>query len=335
MAHKNIALFVAHRGCPHQCVFCNQHKISGSVGNISPDDVTEAVHIALKGKKEGDTLEIAFFGGSFTAIERRYMTSLLSAAYPFVKSGAVDGIRISTRPDYIDDEILFYIKSFGVTSIELGAQSMDEEVLKLSNRGHTALDVVNASQLIKKHGFSLGLQMMTGLPGDTREKSISTAKELLKLKPDTMRVYPSIVIEGTKMAQMYRDKEYIPQNLEEAVELCAYLLELFEEQNNIPVIKLGLQHENSLEEGYVAGPFHPAFRELCESEIYLKKMHKLLICDYKNRSVTFYVPQRELSKAVGQKRRNIELLKGDGYTVKIKPDLSAKNGIRLEVGEII
>lgn len=177
--------------------------------------------------------------------------------------------------------------------------------------------------------------MMTGLPGDTAEKCIKTAERLARLNPDTMRIYPAIVIEKTAMADMYKKGEYCPQSLEEAVEICSELLRFFEQEKKIPVIKLGLQYENSLDEGYVAGPFHPAFRELCENRIYLKKMQALLKNECKNRELTFFVPSKELSKAIGQKRLNIELLKKDGYSVKIKPDLRLQSGIRLEVGEIV
>ena len=180
MKKGNISIFVPHNGCPQQCSFCNQKTITGQAYQPTAKDVDEAVQKALR--KKGYEFEIAFFGGSFTAIDRAYMTELLDAAEPYVKSGAVKGIRISTRPDYIDDEILTLLKAKGVTAIELGAQSMDDEVLSANMRGHTAEDVVNASTLIKSYGFELGLQMMTGLYLDTDEKDIETARKIIELK---------------------------------------------------------------------------------------------------------------------------------------------------------
>ena len=315
-------------------MFCDQNKISGKVGRLCAGDVIDACERALDGAKDGDIFELAFFGGSFTAINRDYMDMLLGAAYPYVQSGKIKGIRISTRPDCINEEILEHLKSFGVSAIELGAQSMDDEVLALARRGHTAEDVEKASKLIKRYDFSLGLQMMTGLPGDTNDKAYRTAQKIAFLRPDTVRIYPAIVIKNTALADMYNRGEYCPQTLSQAVELCAMLLEFFERKNSIPVIKLGLQHESSLDEGYVAGPYHPAFRELCEGARYLCLMRDMLGENIKNRKLTFYVPPRMLSKAIGQRKCNIRALAADGYTVEVKPD-SDIDDIRLEVGEII
>ncbi|MBQ3903792.1 MAG: radical SAM protein, partial [Eubacterium sp.] len=208
MKKGNISIFVPHNGCPQQCSFCNQKTITGQAYQPTAKDVDEAVQKALR--KKGYKFEIAFFGGSFTAIDRAYMTELLDAAEPYVKSGAVSGIRISTRPDYIDDEILTLLKSKGVTAIELGAQSMDDEVLSANLRGHTAADVVNASKLIKSYGFELGLQMMTGLYLDTDEKDIETARKIIELKPETVRIYPTVVLKGTYLEELYDGKAYRP-----------------------------------------------------------------------------------------------------------------------------
>ena len=245
--HSNIAIFVPHIGCPNMCSFCNQRHITGIHRAPRPQDVINAVNTAVSscGYNSSST-EIAFFGGSFTAINRNYMIDLLQAAYQFVKDGTVSGIRISTRPDAIDDEILLLLKRYGITSIELGAQSLNDNVLKLNNRGHSSQDVINASNLIKKHGFSLGLQMMTGLYGDCDDFAIKTAEEIIKLKPDTVRIYPTIVLKNTDLAALYIDNKYKPQTLENADELCARLLKMFEGEN-ITVIRLGLHsiEENS------------------------------------------------------------------------------------------
>ena len=216
MKHSNISIFVPHNGCPNACTFCNQREITGQSYQPVPQDVINAVNIARQYSDTKNT-EIAFFGGSFTAIPRDYMLSLLEAAYPFVKSGEFYGIRLSTRPDCINEEILDILKSHGVTAIELGTQSMCDDVLTANKRGHSALDSVNASLLIKKYGFSLGLQMMTGLYKSSDEKDIYTAHKIADLQPDTVRIYPTIVMRGTELAQLYQNGLYIPQTLETAL----------------------------------------------------------------------------------------------------------------------
>lgn len=323
MKHANISLFVPHAGCPNQCSFCNQKTISGSIKELTREEVRNTL---LKAKNDGlnssDT-EIAFFGGSFTAIDRGYMVSLLEEAKPFIEDGTFSGIRISTRPDAIDEDVLKLLKEYGVTAIELGAQSMNDEVLKLNRRGHTSEDVINASLLIKKHGFSSGLQMMTGLYKSTKETDIETAKSIIVLKPDTVRIYPTIVLENTHLSELLKSNEYVSPTLSETVSLCAELSEMFYE-NNIKVIRLGLHSGGNVEEGYLSGPYHPAFGELCESEIYLKRIRKKLFEIYKTennsetKNVTIYVNEKEISKATGQKGINKEKLLSDGYKVIIK-----------------
>ena len=210
--HSNISIFVPHIGCPNMCSFCNQRYITGKNSAPTAENVEEAVLTALSSKNYNpETTEIAFFGGSFTAINHNYMITLLNSAFKYVHKGLVAGIRISTRPDAIDRGILTILKSYGVTAIEIGAQSMNDKVLKKNNRGHTAKDVQNASKLIKEMGFSLGIQMMTGLYGDNNSEAIKTAKEIAKLKPDTVRIYPTIVLKDTDLAALYADgfyKEY-------------------------------------------------------------------------------------------------------------------------------
>lgn len=323
MKHSNISLFVPHAGCPNQCSFCNQKTISGSVNELTTEEVRKTLLEAEKSGLSKENTEIAFFGGSFTAIDRAYMVSLLDEAKPFIDKGAFSGIRISTRPDAIDREVLTLLKKYGVTAIELGAQSMDDDVLLSNRRGHNKEDVKKASLLIKEYGFSLGLQMMTGLYKSTRKKDIETAKELIRLKPETVRIYPTIVLENTHLAELLESQLYTSPTLEETVSLCAELLELFYE-NNIKVIRLGLHSGGNVTDGYLSGPYHPAFGELCESEIYLKKIRKKLFEIYKIennseiKNVTIYVNQKEISKATGQKGKNKELLLSDGFKVTIK-----------------
>ena len=320
MKHANISLFVPHMGCPHQCSFCNQKTISGSVKELSPEDVTKTLNKAVSDGVDPANTEIAFFGGSFTAIERGYMISLLEAARPFIKMDRFAGIRISTRPDAIDEEILGILKKYCVTAIELGAQSTDSEVLIKNRRGHTREDIFNASHLIKNAGFSLGLQMMTGLLGDTEEKSLQTCRDIISLQPDTVRIYPTITLEGTHLGDLYKTGGYVPQSLDEAVSLCGKLLKLFY-QNNIAVIRLGLHSGGNVEEGYLAGPYHPAFGEMCQSAVYLAEAVDLLNeLNLKYKKVTLYLNPSEISKMIGQKGSNKAILQSMGYSVSVKGD---------------
>lgn len=318
--HANISIFVPHIGCPNMCSFCNQRYITGK--NTAPltEDVINAVKIATQSPSYDPTnTEIAFFGGSFTAINRNYMLDLLKTANVFVRNNVVSGIRISTRPDAIDDEILALLKEYGVTSIELGAQSLNDNVLKSNNRGHTAQDVISASRLIKKYGFSLGLQMMTGLFNDCDDFAIYTAEKIIELKPDTVRIYPTIVLKNTDLAALYSDNKYKPQTLEEAVNLCAQLLLKFYREN-INVIRLGL---HSIEdESYIAGPWHPAFSELCHSKIYFEKVKTLLD---RAGEYNIFVNSAAVSKMTGQHKENILALKKLGFDCVVKIDNSLRN----------
>ena len=318
MKHANVALFVPHEGCPHCCSFCNQRTISGAVDKPDPKSVESACEIAVKsGGADPKNSEIAFFGGSFTAIDEEYMISLLESAKRYIDKKYFKGIRISTRPDCIDRHKLEILKRYGVTSIELGAQSMDDGVLELNNRGHSAQDVRDASGLIKDYGFGLGLQMMTGLYGSDWDRDIFTAEELIKLRPDTVRIYPTVVLENTELARKLETGEYTAQSLDEAVKLCARLLLMFR-ASGIKVIRLGLHSGGSVEDGYIAGAYHPAFRELCEGEIYLKKMLELLRGKDQSRQYIIEVGKKSLSKAIGQSKRNEKALKKAGFYCKIK-----------------
>lgn len=319
MRHVNVGLFVPHSGCPHQCSFCNQKAISGHTQQVCASDVAKAVEIALKNPDSAGG-EIAFFGGSFTAIEREKMLELLEEAYKYVLSGSFKGIRISTRPDAIDNEICDILKRYGVTAVELGAQSMDDEVLRLNRRGHTSNDVVNAIKMLQSYGFETGLQMMTGLYGSTKEESIETAKKIIALKPDTVRIYPTVVIENTELAELYRSGEYIPQTVDEAAEICAELLMMFY-QNDIRVIRTGLHSGGGVEGDYVAGAYHPAFKELCEGKIYLKKALDFIEKhNLPKGRIYIYVKPSAVSQAVGQKKTNLQALERLGYIAKVLAD---------------
>lgn len=311
----SVAVFVPHIGCPHRCSFCDQRAITGSQKAPRAADVKAAVGRAIECGADPKSTEIAFFGGSFTAIPREYMVELLSAAKPYVDAG-FRGIRLSTRPDAVDDEVLQLLKGFGVTSIELGAQSMDDGVLLKNERGHTSSDVEWAAGLVKAYDFTLGLQMMVGLYGSTPTIDLVTAKKLISLAPQEARIYPTVILKNTRLGELFLNGEYKPYPLNRAIMLSAEILEMFESAG-ISVIKLGLHASQDVEKDMLGGLYHPAFRELCEAEIYRKKMEKLIGAD---KVVTFTVPQRELSKALGQKKSNIHYFRSKGVEVKVIPD---------------
>lgn len=258
-----------HFGCPHDCVFCNQKKITGLSTNVTPADVERIIVEHINSFKENSFIEVAFYGGSFTAIDIDIQSELLSIPYKFKTEGKINEIRLSTRPDAINIEILNNLKNFGVNTIELGVQSLDEEVLIASERGHSVQDVYNSSKLIKDYGFNLGLQMMIGLPNDNLFKCIYTCKEFIKLDPFCVRIYPTLIIKDTDLEQNYLTGDYKGLSLIEAVEICTTILMLYYNAK-INVIRVGLQPTENIQLGkdVVAGPFHPAFRQLVEANIY-------------------------------------------------------------------
>lgn len=312
MKKGNISIFVPHLGCPCECSFCNQHTITGHNDKPTACDIKEAVDKALKRKDY--EYEIAFFGGSFTAIDREYMLELLESAYPYVKDKKVSGIRISTRPDCVDEEVLEILKNYGVTSLELGAQSMDDEVLDANKRGHNSQCVAEASELIKSYGFELGLQMMTGLYKDTFEKSIETAKKLIDLKPQTVRIYPTVVLKNTYLAELYINEQYKPFGVDDSAYICSLLVPMFEKAG-IKVIRLGLHSSPDIKKNMLAGGFHDSFGELVKSRIMVNKILELPPADYE-----VFVNEKSLSKLKGNKKCNIYLLIERGYNIKIITD---------------
>lgn len=334
---SNVAVFVPHNGCPHMCSFCNQRSITGQQYQPVPQDVKNAALTALKtmGEFSKDS-EIAFFGGSFTAIDRDYMISLLEAAYEF--RNVFKGIRISTRPDCIDGEILDLLKKYGVTAIELGAQSMDDKVLMQNNRGHNAQQVEKASRLIKDKGFSLGLQMMTGLYKSTVEKDTETARRIADLKPDTVRIYPTVIMKNTMLGELFLKGEYKPYSFEETVNLCSKLLKLFMEKN-IKVIRLGLHYSDELLKDRLAGAYHPAFREICESRCFLENIKAVFDGRENHDTITLpngktfirrkkaliNVAKGSVSKAVGQSGANKKYIFEKGYIPVFKEDENLKD----------
>ena len=311
-----IPIFVPHLGCPNDCTFCNQKKISGQKKSVTGNDVKNIIEYYLENFQVKDKkVEVAFFGGSFTGIEKDVQIELLSAAYEYVKLGKVESIRISTRPDYINQDILDLLKKYQVKTIELGVQSANDYILKKSRRGHTYEDVKKVSKLIRKNKFILGHQMMVGLPDSSQKDEVETAKKLIKLHPRMVRIYPVLVIKGTVLAEEFYRGEYRPNTLEQAVETCAVLLKLFNKKQ-IDVIRIGLQNTDEIcnpeneNSQVVSGPYHPAFRQLVESRILYddisKKIGKL---NNKVKKVKVAVNGGIINNFVGHKRENIKRIK--------------------------
>ena len=298
--HYIIPIFVPHEGCPHDCVFCNQNSITGTKSKVDASYVERTVNEYLKTINNDEAIiEVSFFGGTFTAIKTEKQIELLTVAKNFKDNNKIKFIRLSTRPDYIDDSILLNLKSYSVDIIELGVQSMDEEVLLKSGRGHTSKDVERASKLIKQYGFILGHQIMIGLPGDNINKDLDTAKRVIALKPDVCRIYPALVIKDTPMERMYINKTFKPYSLSEAVNISK-LIYLMLVENKINVIRIGLQPTVEISEGndLVAGPFHPAFRELVEGSIYNDIIYDVITSNFKEDSyvVLVKVNPKDISK---------------------------------------
>ena len=307
MRHINIPIFIPHLGCPNACVFCNQRSISGK-NRFDPSRVEAEIEASLSTAGADDQVEIAFFGGSFTGIDRDLMIDLLARAERYVKEGRVLGIRLSTRPDYIDREVLEILSRYSVKTVELGLQSMDDGVLAASKRGHTAAQAVAACRLVKQYGFSLIGQMMIGLPASDTEKEVGTARALCELGVDGVRVYPTVVFEETELCEMAKSGEYSMLTLEDAVFRTKEVLKVFDE-HNVPCIRVGLcASENLASDKVYGGANHSAIGELAMGEIYYERMCRLLerCGDVTGKTVVFYVARGAVSRAVGQKRKNVE-----------------------------
>ncbi len=306
--HKNIPIFIPHLGCPHDCVFCNQKKISGH-GVFAPERIIPEIEEALSSMKEGETPEIAYFGGSFTGIGNELMIRLLDIAESYVRAGRVSGIRMSTRPDYINGEILDILGNYTVSAIELGIQSLSQRVLDFSEREHTVEATVDACRMINERGHALVGQMMIGLPGSTPEDECMTARGIAELGCSAARVYPTVVFRGTKLCRMAESGEYTPLTNEEAVRRTKDVLGILTE-NGLTILRIGLCSNEEIrdERSVYAGATHPALGELCIGEMLYDRMRDVISELYSKgsaKSITVYVSQSSVSKAIGQKRRNI------------------------------
>ncbi|NLH01488.1 MAG: radical SAM protein [Clostridiales bacterium] len=308
-AKRNIIpVFVPHLGCPNDCVFCNQRKISGSLVPATAETVASAVKEGIRKIPPNTNTQLAFYGGSFTAIPVSEQNELLNAALPFLRDGSISSLRLSTRPDAIDTQTLARLKSFGVRTIELGAQSMCNEVLKASGRGHTAEQTERASHLVKEEGFELILQMMTGLPQDTKKRTEETAERIISLRPDGVRIYPTVIVKDTPLFEMWRSGVYKEHTVEEAADWCALIVPMFEAAG-IPVIRLGLNPTEELSRGAAAGgAYHPALGELVRSHILLDRARELIKNTAHGENLVIGVNRADISAMIGQHRANIDAL---------------------------
>ena len=334
----SVSIFLPNAGCKNRCAFCDQGLTTGEK-MPSPGDIRGLAEKALElNKEKASGLELSFFGGSFTALPPDVMEGMLSASAPFVRNAAGKntgdnkelfcGVRVSTRPDCIDETVLEMLKFYGVTAIELGAQSMDDGVLLKNMRGHTSAHTASAAAMIKEKGIELGIHMMTGLYGGGEEESFATAGSIASLSPDLVRIHPTLVLKGTALESLYTAGEYIPISLDESAELCAKLMDFFEEKG-ITVARVGLHFTQSLQDGVVAGPWHPAFGEICAGMRFLIRARKgLFENNVPKGNITLRVNPKDLSKMTGQKKSNLTRLKESGHDAAVATDETlAKNSI--------
>ena len=329
-----IPIFVPHLGCPNDCIFCNQKTISGQKDSMTKDKAKKIIDNYLANVDTSDgKIEIAFFGGSFTAIDEQKQEELLQVAYEYIENGKIEDIRISTRPDAINKQILKRLKKYKVKTIELGVQSANDYILHRANRGHNFDDVRKASKLIKRYGFKLGHQMMVGLPESTKIDELNTAKELIKLKPKMIRIYPVLIVKNTKLEEEYNKGVYEPLPLVQAVEICKELVRMFVNKK-IDVIRVGLQNTDEITEPtennsqVVAGPYHPAFRQLVESGLWYDSIvSKIKKLNVKVKEVEVTVNPLDSNNVIGHKKENVIKLK-DLYDVDLilKQDEKLKQG---------
>ncbi len=336
--HVNIPIFIPHLGCPNDCVFCNQKKISGH-GSFRRERVKEEIEQALSTVEAEADCEIAFFGGSFTGIDREEMISLLATAKAYIDCGRVNGIRLSTRPDYISDEILAVLRAYGVKTVELGIQSMDDGVLEASKRGHTAAQTKEACAKIKAYGFELVGQMMIGLPSSSAESEKETARRICEMGADGARIYPTVVLRDTALADLAEEGTYQPLTTDQMARRTAEALEIFA-AHGVKVLRIGLQAADNLSGGddVAAGEYHSAIGELSASVLYEKKLRAAImamgaevVC---GKELRISCPKGATSQVVGQKKAVKSKIQNEFKLRKIKivenPALGAYN-IRIEI----
>ncbi len=312
--HFNIPIFIPHLGCPFDCIFCNQKKIAATLKAPGLPEIKTIIEEHLRTLPAASEVELAFFGGTFTAIDKDEQIKYLELIQPYLKSGKIASIRLSTRPDFINNSILGLLKEYGVKTIELGVQSLDDGVLKKSGRGYKVEDVFRAAHLIKEHNFMLGLQLMVGLPGDNYSLDIKSTWAAISLVPDMVRIYPTLVIKETFLAKLYADGKYQPLDLTQAVTITKEMYLRFM-AHNIKVIRMGLHPSEELSSGdaLIAGPFHPAFGELVMQEVFYDMVQYLLGQFQETiklgNELTIYINPKDFSKMLGNRKNNIAKLK--------------------------
>lgn len=334
-----VPFFISHKGCPHLCVFCNQAKIAGSGGDLpAAGEILDRI-AAYRASGRRKSVEVAFYGGTFTSLPRPVLERLLLPLQPLVARGEVDSIRVSTRPDSVDAEIVEFLVRMGVRTVELGVQSMDDDVLALSGRGHTAAHTAEACRTLQAAGVAVGMQLMPGLPGDSEEKSLESLNGCLALRPVFLRIYPTLVIVGTKLATLYETGRYTHLSLDEAVRLCKIMLhEALAAE--VKVIRIGLQSTRELEASgtILAGPYHPAFRQLVESALCYDLLSRLTGDIPAKETVTIVCAPSRVSDITGQRQGNLKRLLREGgvkvAAVMADPTLSCRE-IHVESGQII
>jgi len=321
--HFNIPIFIPELGCPFRCVFCNQRSITGKKEYPLPDEITNIIETYLSTIKKNSFIEIGFFGGNFTGIPEGLMERYLAIANKYVKYSKINGIRVSTRPDYINDNKLYLLKKYGVTTIELGVQSLNDNVLKVSKRGYEKKDVIIASKKIKDMGFRLGHQVMIGLPYSDINTEIETAKEIIKIGVDDLRIYPLLVLEGTELEEMYNNKVYKPLSLEEAILRTKEFVKIVYKKTNI--IRIGLHPSEDLQIKKFIGPFHPSFRELVMSKLCLDVVYKINE-SFKSDEIQIIINPKEYNFFIGYRKENKNFLYKNFKRVKILKEEKIKRG---------
>lgn len=330
--HFIIPIFIPHQGCPHRCVFCQQSTITNASERLpTPDDIRTTVDVAIKSKhflNQGPT-EVAFYGGTFTSLPAASMTHMLGAVRPYIEENIIQSIRLSTRPDSLSEAKLDILDSFGVSTVELGVQSMNDNVLALSNRGHTSHDTINAVQLLRARGFTIGIQLMPGLPGDSEEVFMDTIDKVIGLRPHMVRLYPTLVMRGTKLAQWYKQGKYTPMGLTHTVSVCKEAC-IGLESSGIPVIRIGLMSSPSLlrQGEIIAGPWHPSLGFLVQSAIHLERLRPYLPTVGDKRNILLRAPREEIPLVRGHRKAGIKYIEAiTGAVVKdIMPDDSIPPG---------
>ncbi|MFH1349860.1 MAG: radical SAM protein [Pseudomonadota bacterium] len=327
-----VPIFIPNQGCPHRCIFCQQEKITAqSSQTIDASIVNQVIQNAIDSErfKTRTRREVAFYGGTFTGLPLKRMKELLGTVSPYLKEGVFTSIRVSTRPDALDENRLEIMRSAGVSTVELGVQSMDNRVLEISQRGHSAQDTVEAVTQLRRYGFNVGIQLMPGLPGDSEENFLKTVDEVVKLGPDMVRLYPAVVIRGTELARWYREKRYVPLDLEEAVRICRESCEHVEREG-IPVIRIGLMSTPSLlrEGEIIAGPWHESFGFLVRSSIHQKRIEPYLTGQGEFSQIRIRVPSREIPLVRGYKNLGVRWIerKTGAMVVGVIPDGSVPLG---------